>query len=411
MLSIQALRERRHSIAMEMRNLVENHTGDKWNAEHQAKYDELLIKIDAADAEITRFERILDETNIEYGRAAARGAAFGVSTDEAQAQIVMEKSIFSSWIRGGREGLNDKQREYIAQRNASIQNDMSKDLASGGYLVPTDFSNQLIEALKAFGGMRKLAQVFGTGNGQSIEWPTTDATSEVGEIVGENTAVTDEDFAFGMKSINAYKFSSKAVAISMELLQDSRIDLEAHVRGRLATRISRITEQLYINGTGVNQPQGALTAAPDGATSEAAAMIGYDDLIDLEHSVDPAYRENGKCTYVMHDQTLMALKKLKDTLGRPLWLPGVATGDPNTINGYGYSINQGMPQIAAGSRSLMFGDFSHYLIRDVMQVMLFRMTDSNFTLKGQVGFLAFYRGDAASIDVGGAWKALKQAAS
>lgn len=140
-------------------------------------------------------------------------------------------------------------------------------------------------------------------------------------------------------------------------------------------------------------------------------MIGYDDLIDLEHSVDPAYRENGKCTYVMHDQTLMALKKLKDTLGRPLWLPGVATGDPNTINGYGYSINQGMPQIAAGSRSLMFGDFSHYLIRDVMQVMLFRMTDSNFTLKGQVGFLAFYRGDAASIDVGGAWKALKQAAS
>ncbi|MFL9899051.1 phage major capsid protein [Paraburkholderia fungorum] len=409
--SIQALRERRVSMSKELRNLVDNHTGSAWGAEQQSKYDELARDIESTDAEIARNQRVLDEAAHEFGRTQNRADQGGISTDEAHANVTMEKSIFNTWLREGKDALNEQQRQYVAHRAASVRNDMSTDVASGGYLVPTDFATQLIEALKAFGGMRQIATVIGTGNGQQIQWPTVDSTAQEGEIVGQNTLVGAEDFAFGMKEINAYKFSSKSVAVPIELLQDSRIDLEGYIHTALATRIARITERKYIQGTGTNEPQGALVAAAVGATAADVADVQYTDLVELEHSVDPAYRSSPKVRWQFHDQTLKGLKKLKDGYGRPLWLPGIAVKEPDTILGYQYTINQYMPTAAANAKTVLFGDFTNYLIRDVMQVMLFRMTDSNFTMKGQVGFLAFYRGDAGSIDVGGAWKSLQQAAA
>ncbi|CAE6692881.1 phage major capsid protein [Paraburkholderia nemoris] len=409
--SIQALRERRVSMSKELRNLVDNHTGAAWGAEQQSRYDELVRDIEATDSEIARNQRVLDEAQHEFGRAQNRASNEGLSTDEAHANVAMETSIFNSWLRGGRDALNEQQRQYVAQRAASVRNDMSSDVNSGGYLVPTDFASNLIEALKAFGGMRSVATVIGTNNGVQIQWPTVDATAQEGEILGENTEAGSQDFQFGMKEINAYKFSSKAVAVPIELLQDSRIDLEGYIRTALATRIARITERKYAVGTGAGEPQGAVTAAPVGYTAASATDIAYEDLIELEHAIDPAYRSSPKVRWQFHDQTLKGLKRLKDGYGRPLWLPGVAVKEPDTLLGYGYTINQYIPVAAANAKSVLFGDFSNYLIRDVMQVMLFRMTDSNFTLKGQIGFLAMYRGDGGSIDVGGAWKALKQAAA
>jgi len=407
--SIQVLRERRSELAKQIRNLVDNHTGSAWGEAQQKDYDDLFNKIGEVDGEIERNQRVLDEAETEFGRVQNRALAAGTSTDEAHSNLAMEKSIFNTWIRNGKDALNEKQRDYVAQRAASVRNDMSTDVSSGGYLVPVDFATNLIEAMKAFGGMRTVATVIGTGNGVQIQWPTTDATSELGEIVGQNKVVTSGDFSFGMKEINAYKFSSKSVAVPIELLQDSRIDLEGHIHSRLATRIARITELKYAIGTGTGEPQGAVTAASVGFVAESATEVEYEDLIELEHSVDPAYRNGPKVRWMFHDQTLKALKRLKDGYGRPLWLPGIAVKEPDTLLGYGYTINQYIPQIAASAKSILFGDFTNYLIRDVMQVMLFRMTDSNFTMKGQVGFLAMYRGDAASVDVGGAWKAMQQA--
>jgi HK97 family phage major capsid protein len=154
-----------------------------------------------------------------------------------------------------------------------------------------------------------------------------------------------------------------------------------------------------------------VTAATVGPTGAAAAKIAYDELIDLEHSVDPAYREAGACRFMFHDSTLKELKKLKDDQKRPLWLPGLAVREPDTILGYAYTVNQHMPVLAANAKAVLFGDFSKYIIRDVMAVSLFRMTDSKYTEKGQVGFLAFSRHDGNLADVGGAIKALKQAAT
>ena len=115
---------------------------------------------------------------------------------------------------------------------------------------------------------------------------------------------------------------------------------------------------------------------------------------------------------MFHDTVLKSAKKLKDGNQRPIWVPGVSGEAPAEINGYGYTINQDMAEPAAGVDSMLFGDFSKYLIRDVMDVTLYRFSDSAYTKKGQVGFLAMLRTDGKTIAANNAaFKKLRQAAS
>jgi HK97 family phage major capsid protein len=405
--SIQDLREQRKAKAVETRKLVDDNPGDKWTAEHQAKYDALVADIDRLDAEIERVQKVIDLDAQNAARIQRRADENNISTDEAEHRLNQEKAVFVSWLRGGVDALTTEQRQFVAERRrqTQIQGAMSTTTPSeGGYLVPTDFAATLLEEMKAFGGMRSVATVIRTDNGVDIEWPTVDATSQEGEIVAENATVTTQEVTFGVKTLGAFKYSSKDIAVPFELLQDSRIDLEAYIRRLLAERIARITNRHFTVGAGTTEPQGAVTASAQGkvGANGQTTSVTYDDLVDLEHSVDPAYRESGSVRWMFHDQTLKVLKKLKDADDRPLWLPGISSGEPATILNYPYTINQNMPQMAANAKSILFGDFSKYMIRDVMSVMLFRMTDSAFTRKGQVGFLAFSRHDGALIDASNA---------
>jgi HK97 family phage major capsid protein len=411
-MTIQALREQRTTHAKSLRNLVDQHAGDKWRDEHQTQYDTLVANIDRLDLEIDRTQKTFDLEAQTHAALQHHADRHGISTDEAAHDQGQERAIFISWLRGGINSLTSDQQQFVARKTAQIRATMSTTTDSqGGYLVPTEVARQLIEAMAAFGGMRSVATVLSTGSGNPINYPTTDATSEEGEIVGENSPVTAADFALGIKTLGSFKYSSKSVAIPFELLQDAVIDLEAHVTQRLAQRIARITNKHFTVGVGTTTPTGVVTAATVGPTGAAATKIAYDELIDLEHSVDPAYREAGTCRFMFHDGTLKELKKLKDDQKRPLWLPGLAVREPDTILGYAYTVNQHMPVLAANAKAVLFGDFSKYIIRDVMAVSLFRMTDSKYTEKGQVGFLAFSRHDGNLADVGGAIKALKQAAT
>ena len=141
---------------------------------------------------------------------------------------------------------------------------------------------------------------------------------------------------------------------------------------------------------------------PDGVYVTGAKAqvdsVTYDDLVELEHSLDPAYREGGRCAFMFADTTLKAIKKLKDGQGRPLWLPGIDVKEPASILGYRYVINQSVPAMAATAKSVLFGDFSKYIIRDAMGITMYRFADSAFAQKGQVGFLAFMRSGGVLTD-------------
>lgn len=419
MKSIQALREQRKKLAADLRswhdNLADDHT---WSDEDQQRYDETVAQIEALDKKIDRQQQVID---IDAARVAAvEGIADedGISVDEATARAAQDKDIFVTWIREGINGLSPEQAQRVRQRvqEARIQGAMSTGVpAEGGNLVPRELAATLIQAMKAFGGVREVADSMDTATGAAFDMPTTDATSEEGEIVGENQSVTSGDTTFGLITIGAYKYSSKSIALPFELLQDSAIDIEAYIINLLAMRIARITNRHFTVGTGTSQPEGVNTAAPVGkvGTTGQTTAVTFDDLVDLIHSVDPAYRQSGRSRLMFHDQTLRYLKQIKKNNddNRPLWLPGVATGDPDTIYGYGYTINQNMPVMAASEKSILFGDFTYYKVRNVMDMMMFRMTDSKYTEKGQVGFLGFMRGDGKLADVGGAIKAYQNSAT
>ena len=415
--SIQALREERTKLAVDCRNLVENFPkDDAWGDDEQKKYDFYLAEIEKIDANLDRHQKIIDMQAAEVATVRRTADEHNISEDEAQNRRELNKATFEAWMRGGISALSDEQRQMMNERNRqlNISNAMSTGTGSeGGYTTQNEFAPVLIEAMKAYGGMRQVAQIIQTDTGSQMDWPTTDATSEEGEIVGENASVAVGETTFGTTSLSVYKYSSKSIAVPFELLQDSRIDLEGHLTRLLSTRLGRITNKHYTVGTGTGQPSGAATGASvgkTGATGQTTEII-YDDIVDLEHSVDPAYRQAGTVRWMMHDKTLAKMKKLKDGDGRPIWLPSIAGVAPTTLLGHEYVVNQNVAEMAANAKSLLFGDFSHYVIRDVMAVQLFRMTDSKYTEKGQVGFLAFMRSGGAMVDVGGAVKAYQNSAT
>jgi HK97 family phage major capsid protein len=134
-----------------------------------------------------------------------------------------------------------------------------------------------------------------------------------------------------------------------------------------------------------------------GGSQTGVNSVGYSDLVNLEHFVDPSYRRNAK--YMFHDLTLASLKKIIGKYGRPLWAPGIAADEPDTINGYQYVINQSMPQIAASATSVAFGDFTKFVVRSVKAVTVQRLGEL-YATSGQIGFLSNMRVDSQLLDAG-----------
>ncbi len=399
-MSIQALREKRGTIAAALKDLVAK---PDFTTDDQATYDNSMAEIDKIDASIKRIndanaKLAEDASNHSVAEAAAR-----LGHNSGNAGL----SLYAKWLRGGDNALN-------ADDWATIRNTMSTTTNSeGGFTVQTDVATSVLDALKAYGGMREVSTVMRTEKGNPMSFPTSDGTSEVGEIIAENITATAADPVFGTKALPVYKYSSKIAAVPFELLQDSSVDIEAFVQARLVTRLGRITNTHFTTGTGTGQPTGIITAATTGvtgATGQATSII-YDSIIDLIHSVDPAYRAQGNCRFMMNDASVKVIRKIKDTAGRPIFVPGydatqggLALSAPDTLCGYPISINQDVAVMAANAKSIAFGDFGYYYIRDAMDISMFRFTDSAYTKLGQVGFLAWMRSGGNLIDVGGAVK-------
>ena len=268
-----------------------------------------------------------------------------------------------------------------------------------GMLVPTEFENRILQNMLFYGGMREAATVFTTDTGADLVLPTSDDTANTGELLAEHATATQQDITVGTRTLKAFKYSSKEVRVSIELLQDSRYDIESWLAGILGERIGRITNTHFTTGIGPNQPSGIVGDATTGVTGATgqATSVTWDDLINLEHSVDRAYRsQTGR--YMFTDNTLSFLRRIKDGEGRYIWMAGGGT-TPASINGYGYVVNSAMSNMAASATSILFGDLRQYRIRDVAGISLLRLNEL-YATSGQVGFLAFSRHDGALFNAG-----------
>jgi len=390
MSNITALREKIANLANQANHILAEKGDQVWSKEDQAKFDELTNQIEQARDQVKAIERMRE---LDADKFFDNASKLAEKKPEGSIDAMQAVALYL------RNGSNVSPDQAVAIRNAMSTTTSSE----GGYTVPSEVAAMVVDALKAFGGMRKVAQIISTQGGNALNYPTSDGTSEVGEIVAENAAATGADITFGTVAVNPYKYSSKKIALPWELVADSAIDVVAFVANRLTTRLARITNTHYTTGDGSSKPYGVMARAATGKTGTTGqtTSVIYDDLIDLIHSVNSAYRARG-ARFMLADSSLKVLRKIKDTTGRPIWTPGddesISGGAPATICGYSYVVNDDVAAMAANAKSIAFGDFSQFVIRDVDGVIIRRFDDSAFALNGQVGFCGWMRTGSNLLD-------------
>lgn len=336
----------------------------------------------------------------------ARFNALDTDADDDLSGLDIDQAVEFRFHRGYSEsgeefGAPKTSREVIEQAKARREKRTQTvgTASEGGHTVPDEMMQPLEQALLWFGGMRQVAGIIQTDTGAKLPWPTVNDTTNVGEIIGEDSAVNSQDTVFSEVEFVDYKFSSKMMATSVELLQDSATNMPALIGDLAGTRIGRYANQVFTTGTGTAEPRGIVTDAVDSTVTTASnTEITYDEMLLLQHSVDPAYRRQG-AQWMFHDTILRILKSIKSTSdGIPLWLPSIAVGEPDTMLGSTYEINNDMAT-GASAKAVIYGALNSYKIRDIRSFTLLRL-DERYAEFHRIAWIAFMRMDGRMVNAG-----------
>lgn len=371
-------------------------------SEIEAEFDRMVADADKLEERADMLEK-LEAREKAYNEADSRRP----TEDRASKALNAEErdaAAFGGFIRSGMHSLNAEQRALVEMRAQSVGTN-----SEGGYLAPNQFRAEMQNALKALGPMfdGSVVTILETDDGNHIDMPSLDNTAAKATKIGENTQVSTRNLTFGVKSLDAYTYTTDAVLVSNQLLRNAAVNVEAIIRTAMSEMFYRGIGEALTVGDGVGDPNGLVTAATSGKTAAAAAAVAADELFDLEASLDPAYRRNA--SFMFNDATRTALRKLKNSNNDYVWQPGLSVGDPQTILGYRFHVNPDMASIAASAKSVLFGDFSKYTVRVVRDLRIQRLVE-RYADYNQVGFIGFMSADGELMD-SRAVRALTQAAS
>jgi HK97 family phage major capsid protein len=308
------------------------------------------------------------------------------------------RALGKGFILPGLRGKTIKNRFHSAKEQRALT-------AAANTTVAEEFMDELDVAMKDFSGIFQAARVVNTDTGADMPFPTEDDTGNTGALLAEtNAAVDNADPTISEVVLQAFLYTSKIVRVPNQLLQDSAFDIESELARMLGIRLGRILNTHGTKGTGSSQPRGVITAVLADTTPvipASATALAYADLVKLEHAVDPANRRQPKTAWMFHDKILEVLKKLVDSDGRPLWAPGITVGAPDKLLNYPWFINQDMDStLAEDNESVLFGDFSKYVIRRALNPVLMRLNE-RYAEYFQTGFVMFERWDSDLVDAGG----------
>lgn len=393
-MKLHEMKEKRNTIAKQMRSLHDNIGEGAWSEEQRKQWKDAKTELDGLDERINREEELrrLDQHHIDEKEQEQRQQQ---QTPETQSQE-RRAQAFDRFLRHGLGEMSAEEKQALRELRAQGTSPDEK----GGYTVPTQMRNTIVEAMKAYGGIASVAQILGTANGQPIEWATSDGTTEEGELLGENTAASEEDVAFGTASLGAKKLSSKIIRVSNELLQDSGVDIEAFLGARIAQRIGRGEAKYLVQGTGTGtpqQPKGLVASVTGTIAAASASVFTWKEMNALKHAIDPAYRGGPQSRWAFNDATLELIEEMEDGQGRPLWLPSIAGGTPATVLNIPYVVDQAIDSIGAGKKFIFCGDFNRFILRRVTYMTLKRLVE-RYAEYDQTAFLAFHRFDCVLED-------------
>jgi HK97 family phage major capsid protein len=385
------------------------------NAETRAGFNSAMAEVDRLGAEIQRQEASQRGERIPF---AQRKNPWTDPKEYRRAEI------FERVLRNNR---TDEDRVWLRENRAEQEGDLLSQIGSYsglGFLVPAGFVYQVEDAMKYFAPLLDVCGRLDTASGNPMPYPTSNDVDQSAHVLGESVDAStvdlgrggsptiDQDVLAGHIVFGSHKYTTGVIKASLEMAQDSGIDLSAWLSERIAVRLGRGYERDLTVGDGSGKPTGILTAiANSGATpvvpngsaetsggqETGANSIGYTDLVRLEHSVDPSYRRNAQ--FMMNDQTLALLKKILDKFGRPLWQISVKEGAPDTILGYRYVVNQSVPAIGASETTVVFGDLKKYLVR-VVKGLAVQVLTERFVDFGQIAYIGFARIDGNLLDAG-----------
>ncbi|WP_066560511.1 phage major capsid protein [Croceicoccus bisphenolivorans] len=343
-----------------------------------ASFD-IVARQDAAEESIKGLRRDVEEVKTrldKVSRAAARPVIEGGQQGLTPMLSAEVKGFVNSYLRQGRE-------TELKSISSAVPTD-------GGYAVPRELDAMIARSLKDISPIRQIAQVVQTGSAGYRKLVTGNGTSSgwVSEAAARPETATPTFHEIAPPSGELYANP----AASQAMLDDAGFDLEAWLADEIATEFARAEGAAFVNGTGVNQPMGFLQAAQSSANDGARAFgsvqyvgsgnaTGFDTapeakLIDLVHTLKASHRQGA--SWVMNSATMAAVRKLKTSDGAFLWQPGLIEGQPDRLLGYPIVEAEDMPDVAAGSTPIAFGNFrAGYLIAERSATSILRDPFSN----------------------------------
>jgi HK97 family phage major capsid protein len=409
---IKDLREKNSATLATARGLlaeIKDDTPSERAAELETQHDNAMSDYDKRNVQIERLQRMVDADAREAGNSDAEtrarrphpGAQDAPTGDDAAPQY---RDVFRKVVQFGLSELTGEERSVFQGAQTGIEASEQRALASGtgaggGYLIPQDMAPNIDKAMAIWGPMmdgENVANHIETATGNTITLPTLDYTAKRGDLKAEGAAALDDnskDPAFGQKTLGAYLYTSGIVRVSLELLQDSNWNMEALLDELFGESLGRTCNDVLTLGDGSGKPNGILNFATNGKTAAAEAAIVSDELIDLFHSVNPAYRMSPKCLWQLNDGTLATVRKLKDGQGNYIWQEAnIRSGEPGTLLGKPYRINPSLPDIAESATPIIFGDHSKYTVRKVAGAKMIRFGEK-FMNELEIGLMAYRRID------------------
>ena len=382
MSKIAEMRQKRGELWDRAKAFLNEHADENgmMSAEDTATYERMEQELDSFGAAIDRqerAERLERELNVPTSEMLTSRPEKNAPGKQGRASDEYRDAFWRM--------VRDRSASYTVYNALQIGTD-----SEGGYLCPDEYERTLIQALEEENKLRSLCKVIRTSSGdRKIPLVASHGTAS---WVDEEGVIPESDDSFGQITLGAHKVAS-IIKVSDELLQDSVFDVESYIATEFARRVGDAEEAAFITGDGAGKPIGMLhetNGAATGVTAASATAITADELIDLVYSLKAPYRK--RAIFLFNDQTIKAIRKLKDGNGQFLWQPGLQMGQPNTLLGYRYETSTHMPVIGASAKPILFGDLSSYWIADREGRSIKRLNEL-YATTGQVGFRVTQRLD------------------
>ena len=347
------------------------------SAEDTATYDKMEADVVALGKEIDRLEKqeALDRELSKPLNTPLTGkpAVPGMETKTGRASDEYKA------------GMLQALRSNFRQVSNVLQEGVDTD---GGYLVPVEYDDRLIQGLKEENIFRKLATRITTSGEHKINIA---ATTPAAAWIDEGAALTFGDATFAQILLDAHKLHV-AVKVTEELLYDNAFNLESHILDQFTKALSNAEEDAFLNGDGQGKPLGIFAATGGGqiGVTTSGASITADEVLNLIYALKRPYRK--EAVFITNDQTLAVLRKLKDGNGAYIWQPSYQAGEPDKLAGYSIYTSAFVPTIAPGVPVMAFGDFSYYNIGD-RGSRSFAQLKELYAGNGMIGYVAKERVD------------------